>query len=230
MKNWKRFGAFLAVCTMIISYDIKAQDSSIVSTLSAAQNLPAQELPLGSEKVLNKFPQNWTVTNLKDVDSDKFTSLTDSMNAALYDQYHQMVASVSPSSAIYKLLIKKEWLWKQGFKNISDTATWHIIKINTRKSFDLFLTAAFYPLPCNECEYAPTELLFVLFTIKKNKIIDKKLVGYTTGSNLELKDRYFFLNKQLELYIKDFMYDEQSARSLGEQEGRIDEQGFFYEK
>jgi len=176
---------------------------SQVSTVKGISESSKVRLPYGDKDVLHEFPADWSKENsLQD-------SLYNKLSLFLFqdrDNPARSIFKVDYSEA--KTFIAKEFVPSGDMKNKKSKIELKSAQVFDVKNFKIVSVLYGGKIDCKTCEYPESQTQNVLLSIKDGKVIDKLPISYLNGSDLGQSSRYFYIDSDKTIHLKDFKSDE----------------------
>lgn len=181
---------------------------SISQTSNAFRELDESskmELPYGDKDVLQKFPSDW--------DSGKSNSSYDSLYNKLSSFIYVDAENASRKTFALdypsdKSFLSKDFVVSNAVKNKQEKIFLKSAQVVAAEKYKMFSVIYEGNIDCKNCEYPENQIRNVLLTINNGKIVDKLPISYINGSDLARNTRYFFIDSNKVIHIKDFKSDE----------------------
>lgn len=216
----KKIALFLVLITIFSCSKSVSQVSAIKSIAESSEI----KLPYGDKGVLHDFPVDWNSSKENFLQD----SLYNKLSIFLFQDIENPVRKViSTNYSETKSLLAKEFIPSEAVKSNKEK-----LEIRTAKIFsfsDLSVFSILYQgkMDCKTCEYPERQTQNILVSIKQGKVIDKLLVSYINGSDLGQATRYFYIDPNSIIHIKDFKSDEEGVTFSGCLKYKINPEGKF---
>jgi len=176
---------------------------SQVSTVKGISESSKVSLPYGDKDVLHEFPADWSKDNsLQD-------SLYNKLSLFLFqDRDNPARSTFKVDYPEAKTFIAKEFVPSGDMKNKKSKIELKSAQVFDGKNFKIVSVLYEGKIDCKTCEYPESQTQNVLLSIKDGKVIDKLPISYLNGSDLGQSSRYFYIDSDKIIHLKDFKSDE----------------------
>lgn len=176
---------------------------SQVSTVKGISESSKVSLPYGDKDVLHEFPADWSKENsLQD-------SLYNKLSLFLFqDRDNPARSTFKVDYPEAKTFIAKEFVPSGDMKNKKSKIELKSAQVFDGKNFKVVSVLYEGKIDCKTCEYPENQTQNVLLSIKDGKVIDKLPISYLNGSDLGQSSRYFYIDSDKTIHLKDFKSDE----------------------
>lgn len=190
------------------------------SQTQSLQFLKSQDivLPYGEKDLLYSFPKDWN--------SGK------SVQDSLYNKLHFFVFSDEENTIRKKN--KKKFLEAKLFfdkdfvvNNEKEAIEFKTAIVFTSENFKVMSMVYEGKINCNNCEYPESQNQNMLVSISDGKIIDKLLISSIVGSDLGENTRFFYIDSNKTIHLKDFKSDEEGVTFIQYLKYEINSKGKF---
>lgn len=175
-------------------------------------------LPYGEKDLLYSFPKDWN--------SGK------SIQDSLYNKLHFFVFSDEENTIRKKN--KKSFLEAKLFfdkdfvvNNEKEIIEFKTAIVFTSQDFKVMSMVYEGKINCNNCEYPESQHQNMLVSISDGKIIDKLLISSIVGSDLGENSRFFYIDSNKTIHLKDFKSDEEGVTFIQYLKYEINSKGKF---
>jgi len=194
---------------------------SQIKDLQAISDAPKVNLPYGDKDVLYNFPNEWTTANTaSDAACNKMGQLYEDLenpNRKKITAYYSEISS----------LLAEEFIPSEAVKNKKEKLEIKIAKVFTLSDAEVYSIVYQGKMDCKNCEYPESQIQNVLVSIKGGKITDKIPVSYVNGSDLARTTRFFYIDENSIIHVKDFKSDEEGVAFTAYSKFTIDRDGKF---
>jgi hypothetical protein len=179
---------------------------SQVSTVKKISESAKVNLPYGDKDVLHEFPADWSRGDaLQD-------SLYNKMSFFLFqDKDNPARSTIAINYPEAKTFIAKDFIPSNEIKNGKSKIEIKSAQVFDGKNFKIVSVLYEGKIDCKTCEYPESQTQNVLLSIKDGKVIDKLPVSYLNGSDLGQSARYFYIDSDRIIHLKDFKSDEEGV-------------------
>lgn len=179
--------------------------------LIASLNIEQIKVPYGNTVFFDNFPAIW---NLPDYNGNKQMEGDKKVD----NKYERLKAffenDCKSSQRQYVLLDSAEsihfanpYLKRFNASVNQQSVGFKIAEIELKRKFRVFSAIYRSAVNCHNCEFPEHTVQNILFTVDtQNKIIDKLLISYSSGGDVGLSERFFYIDKYI--WLKDFYYGE----------------------
>ncbi len=205
---------------------------SFIQSLAKA---PMIDIPHGNKNLLKIFSAEWNLAGNKNIPQNKVTRTLESNYNSLDSTFFADIENRN------QLIIQANYavaqkLFSSNFIRYDDS-----LKLNKKISIkatafqfgNLFKTYSLIVRGnrrCNDCEYPIHQAENILINIdKQNIVIDKLIVSSVIGSDLGSTCKFFFIDKDKVIHIKDFANDELTAGFKKYKQYKVSPNGHFIE-
>lgn len=200
-----------------------AKSISQVNSFKAISKSFQVDLPYGDKNVLHKFPAEWL--HSKEAVED---SLYNDLSFYLFQDMENPIRKKNKIDySEVKSLLAKEFIPSEAIKNNKEKLEISTIKVFGSKDFEAYSIAYKGKIDCKSCEFPENQFQNILVTFKNGKIIEKLLISYFNGNDLSQATRYFYIDKNLIIHIKNFKSDEEGVTFSEYLKYEINAQGKF---
>ena len=194
---------------------------SQIKDLQAISEAPKVNLPYGDKDVLYNFPNEWTTANTApDAAYNKLGQLYEDLenpNRKKITAYYFEISA----------LLAKEFIPSEAVKNKKEKLEIKIAKVFTVSGADVYSIVYQGKIDCKNCEYPESQIQNVLVSIKGGKITDKLPISYVNGSDLARSARFFYMDENSIIHVKDFKSDEEGVAFTAYSKFKFDSDGKF---
>jgi len=194
---------------------------SQIKDLQAISESPKVNLPYGDKEVLYNFPKEWTVENTApDAEYNRLGQLYEDLE----NQNRKAIAAYYPE---IKFLLADEFIPSEAVKHKKEK-----FKIKSAKILE-FKDVAVYSMvyegksDCQNCEYPDSQIQNILVSIKQGKMISKLPISYVNGNDLSRSTRFFYIDQNSMIHIKDFKSDEEGVAFISYSNYKMNSEGQF---
>jgi hypothetical protein len=186
-------------------------------------------LPYGDKDLLHQFPVEWSHSRWNHTKENRVQdSLYNKLEFFLFEDIENPVRKIFIADYTeVKPLFAKKFIPSKAIKSNKEKVEIKSTKVFTSKDFSLFSIAYRGKVDCNACEYPENQTQNILVSIKDGKVIDKLLLSYFNGSDLSQSTRYFYIDQNLDIHLKDFVSDETGVAFLQYLKYKINPEGKF---
>ncbi len=177
------------------------------------------KLPYGCPGVLNNFSANTVVT-------------TGSRQDSLYQLMNTQADQIFDNDKLKKVKLDKKTLLqlfgsKHGLAAAKQTTTQALRLVNSRP-FQVISVVSKKSNICSSCEYPMHDYRNLLVTVDSSgNLIDKLEIGMLYGSDLGQENKYYYMDKNEILHIKQFKSDEEGWQLAAYKKYKISSMGKF---
>jgi hypothetical protein len=201
-----------------------AKSMSQINSLKLISESSQINLPYGDKNVLHKFPADWTHSKEKAAEDSLYNNLSFYL---FQDIENPLRTKIRVDYSEVKSLLEKEFIPSEAVKNNSENLEIRSIKIFNSKDFEAYSITYQGKIDCKLCEFPESQSQNILVTIKNGKIIEKLPISYFNGSDLSQSTRYFYIDQNSIIHIKDFKSDEEGVTFSKYLKYKISSQGKF---
>lgn len=176
---------------------------SQVSTVKGISGSSKVNLPYGDKDVLYKFSADWSN------DNSVQDSLYNKLSLFLFQEIE------NPARSTFKMdypeaktFIAKDFIPSDEVKTKKAKMELKSAQVFDEKNFKIVSVLYTGKIDCKTCEYPENQTQNVLLSIKDGKVIDKLPISYFNGSDLGQSTRYFYIDADKIIHLKDFKSDE----------------------
>ncbi len=203
-----------------------------IQSLTKSPNI---KIPYGSKSVLNKFSAEWEMPSYKNTSKDKaiqnLQSNYDCLDSFFYADKEkrnqinvEVKNTVAPKIASANFVKSDEGLHK--YKKIIAKVS-SLTFSNSFKTYSIIISGK---QKCNNCEFPNSQTENVLINVDaQNNIIDKLVVSYIVGSDLGGSSKFFYIDANKIIHIKEFYSDELTAGFKKYKKYKVTPDGHFIE-
>lgn len=224
---------YIILCGFITLFSCKQKENTLV-----VNNISDSiKYPLGMVELITfKFPNKWK--NLENIDDNNPNFKIDKISNKGYDSifyfiekgsnsfYEKLKISKSkeifiPSNITKEIYVNQGNLKIDSAHSVGVISKTPIFKLQFYKNGNKFQSSLI-----GEGDNVAYNYLTLITSTPLNKIIDYKIIYYN-NQRFEHHSRYFYIDKDLNIYIKDFAVDEISTHFLGQERYKISPKGKF---
>lgn len=197
---------------------------SQISVVKAISDSPQIQLPYGDKDVLYEFPADWTFSKTTVVQDSLYNKLSRFLFEDIENPARNTFKSDYPEA---KALLAKEFVPSAEVKNKKAKVEFKSAKVFDEKKIQIISVVYQGKIDCPTCEYPESQTQNVLVSVKDGKIIDKLPISYSNGSDLGQSTRYFFIDSNKVIHLKDFNSDESGVTFAGYSKYQVSPEGKF---
>lgn len=175
--------------------------TSIYNEISQSQKL---DLPYGDKNVLHNFPQDWNSGNtLNDSLYNKLSSFV------FKDEQSNVRKSSKSNYGGVKSFLDKDFIVSDAVKSKKELLELKTALLFSSDKIQVFSIIYKEKIDCKNCEFPESQIQNMLVSFSDGKMIDKLLIASIIGNNLGQNSRYFYINSDKMIHLKDFKSDEE---------------------
>ncbi|MFD2907375.1 hypothetical protein ACFSX9_01365 [Flavobacterium ardleyense] len=175
-------------------------------------------LPYGDKDLLYAFPKEWT-SGKKAQDS-----IYNKLQFFVFeDENDSLRESINLSYLDAKLYLDTKFVLSNQKENIEFKTS----KLFFSNNFEVFSIIYKGKIDCGNCEFPESQIQNMLVSMSNNKIIDKLLISSVVGNDLGQSTRYFYIDTEKTIHLKDFNSDEEGTTFLDYSKYKINNNGKF---
>ena len=197
---------------------------SQVNSIKSLNKSSIVNLPYGDKDMFYEFSAEWNHSKENLVQDSLYNKLA----FFLYMDIENVIRQTFTANynEVQPLLAEK-FIPSKAIKSNKEKIKIKSVKIFNSKDFAVFSIVYEGEIDCKICEYPKSQTQNVLVSIKDGKVIDKLLISYLDGSDLSRSARYFYIDKNLIIHLKDFESDEEGVAFLQYLKYKINPKGKF---
>lgn len=186
--------------------------------ISPTQNYKELVLPYGDKDLFYSFSKDWT-SETKEQDS-----IYNKLQFFIFDDENSSSrTSIKLSYVDAKSYLDKNFVVSNKRENIEFKTS----KLFFSNDFEVFSLMYKGKIECGNCEFPENQIQNVLVSMSNNKIIDKLLISSVVGNDLGQNTRYFYIDSEKIIHLKDFNSDEEGKTFLRYSKYKLAKNGKF---
>jgi hypothetical protein len=213
---------------------IKEKDPFKIFLQSLAK-APLINIPYGNKSILKKFPTQWSLPNNKNTSQNKIMqalqSNYNSLDSAFYgDVENRKQLKIEANYIVAQKLFSSSFIRFDDSLKINKKAFVKVVALSLNNTFKTYSLIIGGNRTCSNCEYPTHQTEIVLVNIdKQNNVIDKLMIGSIVGNDLGSTSKFFFIDENKIIHIKDFLNDELTVNFKKYKQYKIMPDGHFLE-
>ncbi len=196
-----------------------------------------QKLPIGIKESFNfKYPKSW---------KNKSTEELNEVNISCYSEIEKLsnfnsffFKNLNFNDKLIKIIepdifndLKFNFKIKDPFFKIDSVSYFcGILAMNKKFKIAFFKDRSIYSHDSGGDEGCKMNYINLVSLDKKNEIIDKMTICISINCLYDSSERFFYIDEDLNIFLKDFSFGEIETTFLGELKIKINEQGVFKEQ
>jgi hypothetical protein len=196
---------------------------------------PLIKIPYGSKNVLYKFSPEWDMPDNKNISQDNTTqslqSNYNSLDSFFYaDIEKRSQLNVEAKSIVVQRIastnfVKLDEDLQKNKKIMAKVSS--LVFSNSFKTYSIIVSGK---QRCNTCEFPNTQTENILINVDtENNIIDKLVLSSIVGSDLGGSSKFFYIDANKIIHIKEFYSDELTAGFKKYKKYKVMPDGHFIE-
>ena len=195
-------------------------DRTAIQSLSGSHHIG---LPYGDKGVLYEFPQGWSSS---DRDPEKYPLYSDL--GILYEEIHNRRRKwLAFYYSQLKPLLARGFVPSKAMRSRQEKIQARSARVYSVGNLDVLSIIYEGQIDCETCEYPESQTHNVLASIRDRKLVDKLLISYQEGSDLDRITRHFYIDKDSLIHLKDFVGDETDVYYLQYLKYKMNDEGKF---
>ena len=187
-------------------------------SVSSTQKHEEIVLPYGDKDLFYSFPKDWT-SGKKEQDS-----IYNKLQFFVFeDENLSHRESINVSYLDAKSYLDKNYVVSNKKENIE----FKISKLFKENNFEVLSIIYKGKIDCGNCEFPESQIQNMLVSSSNNKIIDKLLISSVVGNDLGQNTRYFYIDSEKKIHLKDFSTDEEGKTFIRYSKYTINKNGKF---
>jgi hypothetical protein len=194
-----------------------SQNDPLKIFIQSLTKSPRIKIPYGSKNVLDKFSAEWNMPSYKNNSQDKATkglqnnyNILDSFFYADMDKRNQLNIEAK-NTVVQKIasanFVKLDEGLQKNKKIMAKVSS--LVFSNSFKTYSIIVSGK---QRCNSCEFPNTQTENILINVDaENNIIDKLILSSKVGSDLGGNSKFFYIDANKIIHIKEFYCDELTA-------------------
>lgn len=175
-------------------------------------------LPYGDKDLLYFFPKDWN-SEKKDQDS-----IYNKLQFFVFqDEILPIRERTELSYLDAKLYLDADFVVSNKKENVE----FKTAKLFFSENFEVLSIIYKDKIDCENCEFPESQIQNILVSLSNNKIIDKLLISSVVGNDLGQSTRYFYIDNEKIIHLKDFKSDEEGTTFLHYSKYKINNNGKF---
>lgn len=177
--------------------------TSVFKELSNSQKL---KLPYGDKDLLYNFSKDW---NSGDALND---SLYNNLSSFVFQEFENSNRKTFKSNYTEaKAFLDKDFIVSDAVKNKNEKLEIKTALLLSSNKIQVFSIIYKGKIDCKNCEFPESQTQNNLVSFSNGKIIDKLLIASIVGNDLGQSSRYFYIDSDETIHLKDFTSDEEGT-------------------
>jgi hypothetical protein len=216
-------------------YDRVNDKDPLKNFIQSLAKAPLINIPYGNKSVLKKFSTKWNLPDNKNTAQNKtiqnlnndYNSL-DSFFYADIENRNQIIVKANHITA--QQIFTYNFVSNDDSLKINKKASVKVAALSLTNIFKTYSLIISGNKTCNNCEYPIKQIENVLINVdKKNNIIDKLIISSFVGSDLGSNGKFFYIDENKIIHIKEFVNDELTAGFKKYKQYKVMADGHFVE-
>jgi hypothetical protein len=214
---------------------VAKEKDPVKSFIQSLAKAPLMSIPYGNKKILKRFPAKWSLPDNKNISqsvvTQSFQNNYSNLDSAFYaDVENRKQLKLEANYTVAQKMFSSNFIRFDDSLKINKKVFVKVAALSLGSTFKTYSLIISGNSVCNHCEYPTHQTENVLVNIdKQNNVIDKLMIGSIVGNDLGSKSKFFFIDDNKIIHIKDFTNDELTAGFKKYKQYKIMPDGHFVE-